>query len=454
MGDWSEDRHPRAPNGKFGAGAGTPKKAAARRTRAAKASAAKAKDGAPENLAIKATKGVSAKATARIAKARTAAKAKAAEVVAAAKLRAKELVVAAKAKAAGIKPGRTKAATKTKQREIVAKARVKAKAIVDKAKERAKAKSDALRPKPKTAGKSAGTTPTVGTPKAPARTAPAPAVKAFGPKPEDVAALVARDTRRAMISRSAPEYPDHHDPQNLLTPHQLSPEAQTAIRDHHNEVAKAYGLSDRDSGLVQAGTVETRTQAGIAGAAGLHWAHDGKIALASEVADRLQDHAGHDAAGLKVLGALSKAGNGDAIKTMFAYHVMTHEAVHGHGPSMTRVGPHVMADELTTEMAARKIVADVHGLQVHEVRGTYGQFINPTLSMLAGLSGKTMPEAVAALSAASIKFKKLSGTNLSAHDTLKQVGSDALNSLGATHPAMHAELHHYMAKTAELNSAP
>lgn len=128
-GDWSEDKHPRATDGKFGAGGGGATNPAAAKAARAKAAIAAKKAGA--------------KAKALVSGARDKAKA----VIAAAA--AKRTAAMAKAKASGRK---LTPAAKAKISSARTKAKEKAKAIVDKAKAKAAAmKSNGLTAKPKRA---------------------------------------------------------------------------------------------------------------------------------------------------------------------------------------------------------------------------------------------------------------------------------------------------------------
>jgi hypothetical protein len=268
--------------------------------------------------------------------------------------------------------------------------------------------------------------------------------------------IATEDTGRAVIAHGIVDRV-HHDP--LYNDRQLSSEAQRAVREHHNKVLAAYGLHNKDAGLIHAGTVEVRTPEGMAAGAngiaaeGLHWRHDGKIALNVDRADGMMEHSRLDSDGLLRAGH-EYFSSKSARSAIDAYRVSTHEAVHGHGPDVIKIGHETMLEEMSTEMVARKITADVHGMDIDRVQGHYGGYIDPTVKHLVRMSNPegssaAYTKAHEALAHASLEFKRKSGRQLSPAIELHEIGASALKKLGVHDPAKHMELYGHMANISE-----
>lgn len=264
----------------------------------------------------------------------------------------------------------------------------------------------------------------------------APQPKSASPKSADVHAVVAKDKHRMEFAHGAAV--EQSNAGSMLHHRQFSAEAQAAIREHHDAVLATYGLHNRDADLMLGRRVEVRTSDGMAGAIGLHWNGDGRVALDVDRADGLIAHARLNAGELKQLGGTPH----DPV--LQAYRVSTHEAVHGHGPDVQRHGPYTMLEEMSTEMVARRVVADVHGMEIHHVVGSYGRYIDPTVSKIAQLSGKTTGESHAALAHAALEFKREKSATTTPYGYLHNLGSSALRHLGVTAPEAHGELYDHM----------
>lgn len=258
--------------------------------------------------------------------------------------------------------------------------------------------------------------------------------------------MVATDPRRTVIAHDPlvhTRYPPGLVDKVKFHSSQFSPEAQQAVRDHHNAVLAMYGLSHRGAGLYQAKNVEVRTIRGMGawgggadGAVGLHYGHSGLIALDVTRADGLRNHAALNG---RELHGLAKSGD-----VMYGYHVMTHEAAHAHGPDVMRIGHHNMVEEMSTEMVARRVVADVHGIQIGQVPGAYDKYITPTIQRIKELSGARNDDAHTALASAAIKFKQGSGNQVSPSDALFGMGKSALLRLGVADSKAHQALYDHM----------
>lgn len=236
---------------------------------------------------------------------------------------------------------------------------------------------------------------------------------------------------------------------------QMSPEAQAALREHHNVVIAQYGLHNRDAGLVGAHVAEVRNSqgmgrwaGGVDGAAGLHWRADGRVALNIETADGVHSHS--SVSDTVRLGQEAHSGSREANSKIDGYHVSTHEALHGHGPEIYGFGPHLMLDEMTTEMSARRITADVHGVGVGNVRGGYDGYITPVVSKLSELSGSSHATSMRALAHASLEFKRRGG-QVDAKEGLHDVGVSALRRLGVADSDSHSAMLAHMLEISARN---
>lgn len=273
--------------------------------------------------------------------------------------------------------------------------------------------------------------------------------------------MVATDPRRATIAHDPLEHTrlpaDLVDKVKLHTA-QFSVTAQQAARDHHNAVLAMYGLHHRawvstGDNAKLTGNVEVRTTRGMGswgggndGAVGLHYDRTGLVALDIKRADGLRNHAGLNATELRTIHSRY---DDKSAEMAYGYHVMTHEAVHEHGPDVMRVGHHTMAEEMTTEMVARRVVSDVHNVHVSTLSGSYGRYIYPTIHKISELSGAREADAFDALASASIRFKQSSGNQISPSDALFGVGKNALLRLGVSDPKAHQALYDHMTKISD-----
>lgn len=270
---------------------------------------------------------------------------------------------------------------------------------------------------------------------------------------EEAHRIASTDHRLSLFNDSSA---GHADPQGNLTDRQWTPEAQRAIRDHHNTLFAAYALHDKDRGLPESHVLEVRTEQGMGGDnLGLHWHNTGRMAVPISQAQNLARYSDVDSAGFKKLGTDYMAGHQNAHDAVDAYITSTHEALHGHGPQLS-YGTHpsqraqyTMIDEFTTELAAQRIAADVHGLHVHDIDGSYQNYLHPTIAKAAELSGRDRREATQALSEAALWHKRRSDRNLDPEEAIYDVAAHAMKRLGVTNEDLHTELGDHMIGTAE-----
>jgi hypothetical protein len=282
----------------------------------------------------------------------------------------------------------------------------KAKQTVAKAKDIAKTKAaEAKTPSPPTAA------PTAASPapaplaalmanRSPVPSTPARAASTGASPAHDVA--VADSARRALISSPFVASADPRD-----SAPQWTSAAQRAIREHHDQVLATYGLHNRDASLIDGRKVGVgaKMMVGESQCYGMH-STGGEVTLWKGVADHLSEHAKLTGPQLMDVGQRALAGDKDAVRLMDSYRVSTHEALHGFGGYVMPASRNgTMFDEVSTELVARRVTADVHGIDPHRMQGSYDRWIQPTVGVVAEMSGKSHKEAFDALTAAAIAAK-------------------------------------------------
>lgn len=226
-------------------------------------------------------------------------------------------------------------------------------------------------------------------------------------------------------------------------PH-LSVEAQEGVRRDIDGTLQQYGLHHRLGDADYSASVlidhPEQTNEALRLTEGRHGElhqevtdHPGLIVLAPEQAKLFAEHARLDAGGLRNLGREALAGDEAAQNKLWASHVVTHESLHGYGPNVEHELHRPAIEELTTEMAARRITGDMHGIPSAKASPleAYGNLIDPIVTGIAKVTGKSEAEAYAALESASLKFKGLSGT-MSPDHAIHYVAEQAARELGAT----------------------
>lgn len=206
--------------------------------------------------------------------------------------------------------------------------------------------------------------------------------------------------------------------------HGLTPEAQRAVRGHFDDVVGAYGLSPRP-GAQSHELIGYSTEA-MGGAAGWHTG-SGKIAVSHEGINSLARYGGQDH---EYVGRVLAAGEHHGGFT--TYHVMVHETTHDHGPVLAGHDAHrTHVEEMTTEMSARHISAQVHGIEGHQISAGYNEMIDGSVGHVARVAGVSREAAFDALAKASIEFKS-SGTHLVDADSAhRMLAWNTLEHLGA-----------------------
>lgn len=251
-----------------------------------------------------------------------------------------------------------------------------------------------------------------------------------------VGRFVARDPRRQLRAV------DSTDTAGGRSARQFTPESQAALRGHFNDAYAKYGMTNRDAGLAAGHQIEVRDDGALAAAAALHYTQTGKVEFNFSTAANLDEHGRHDPTDL---GRKFKDEDPEAQRLVTAYRIAAHEAAHGHGPNVDYVEHGIMLEEMTTEMAARKLAADAHGLSTWDMRaaGSYHGYVSPTVSALSDATGRSRQDAHDALARAAIDFKR-GGTarmGISSKAALRKLGENALHHLGV-HDESHANAVH------------
>lgn len=221
----------------------------------------------------------------------------------------------------------------------------------------------------------------------------------------------------------------------------ISLDAQQGMRQEMSGIAKEYGLHHRLADADYADSIMV-AHPGESNPA-LRMKHEslpaqnyneltefpGLIVVSPEQTRLLAEHARLSPSELKKLGSAAVHGDAQAHEKLFASHVMNHENLHSFGPSIEQSAHRSVVEELTTEMAARRITGDMHGAPASFV-GTYDQVIDPIVDSVAKATGVPRAKAYDALERASLKFKGRSGV-INADQAIYDLVGDTLDGLGS-----------------------
>ncbi len=148
----------------------------------------------------------------------------------------------------------------------------------------------------------------------------------------------------------------------------LNPDAQLQIRAGLRRLCADYGMLDRDENSPEEGRFAYLEGEKTATALGVHTWEGGILVRADQV---------------KYAWKESQRLAGDPTrekkdKYALGFHVLTHEAVHGHSPIDKKnfKGRFRLLEEATTEMASRKINSEISGIPMAQFAkiGAYGEF--------------------------------------------------------------------------------
>lgn len=232
---------------------------------------------------------------------------------------------------------------------------------------------------------------------------------AKGAAKEESKPVVTPDLRDAIADRSALS--------GLTFDHagaaSYTPAAQAAVRGHFDAVASKYGVTKRD--LPDGGKLDVVDKRSLGGAAA-QFHDDGTIRIPTGTAQNLARHGEAD------------LGNHPAYFTdaVQSYHFVTHETMHGHGPEIPYEGHGILADELATEVTARRMTADVHGIRStasglvykdsgavggSKDLGAYAKDVGGVVNAVSRVSGLDKERAFEALERASFDVKRMPGSH-------------------------------------------
>lgn len=226
----------------------------------------------------------------------------------------------------------------------------------------------------------------------------------------------------------------------------FTPEGQRATREHLAGVAAAYGMRQRalpENHVIHvvSGTSE------MGGSAAQFHDESGHIRLQQFTAQQLTRHAEASQEELRK----GRMYDGDEIQS---YHYSTHESLHGHGPMIPYEGHGILADEIATEVTARRITADVHGLESTDIglagrggggnkHGAYNQHIYSVADVIGRASDKSSADGFKSLEHAALAMKRLDPRTefKTGHDAIHHLVELAANHAGVTDPGRRSELH-------------
>lgn len=199
----------------------------------------------------------------------------------------------------------------------------------------------------------------------------------------------------------------------------LTYEAQRTVRGHYDDLAERHGMP-RKFDQTEGHVLLTRTNEEMGGANGSRY-RNGRIEIRSEIMAYLGYHA-------QDMAFDPKSVRPEGIN---AYQVMMHETVHSHGPYMpldrNNTARHQLAEEMSTEMAARHITDSIHGLSPaeHEYTG-YGDIMRTAAYHVASVNQTHLEDAHDALSRASLDFKRRNDL-ISPDDALRYIAERAVH---------------------------
>lgn len=185
----------------------------------------------------------------------------------------------------------------------------------------------------------------------------------------------------------------------------LTARAQRYLRGELDRLVGGFGVA-RHTPSVAGDVLEVKPARRMHGSRGYYTPHDGTIAIADNV------HAG----ALEFFRDLA-AGRTPSGTAAHNFRTFVHETLHGHSPMGAGIYFHSgkVVEEVTTEVAARKIVRDAFGAKswlldlpvaAPDVARSYDEWIFGTRRIIETATGMTVAEANEALEAAAFELKK------------------------------------------------
>jgi GNAT superfamily N-acetyltransferase len=214
---------------------------------------------------------------------------------------------------------------------------------------------------------------------------------------------------------------------------------QAAVRDGLFSIAEAYGMHPRLRGAPLSGALEVmgnrtpshlRLRDGAAASMHIVGKNAGLMLVDPRTFEDFKNFLSKSPREWRALGEASEHGNREAAKHLNGVHVMNHETVHALGPEIVWDKAGEAIEELTTELASRRITSDAFDVSsANPVLSAYHEIIDPVVDTVSSAVGVTRPTAQKALEVASLRFKGLSG-KISSDKAIDFVVNDVAKTLG------------------------
>lgn len=219
---------------------------------------------------------------------------------------------------------------------------------------------------------------------------------------------------------------------------QLYPESQAQIREAFDDIVGSYGMHPSNKSSKNALKVKlTQDELANAGAQGGFYSHGtdqtGLIIIPPKQAALLRQHAALDSEQLAHLGKAAESGDEHAIDLMYSSHIATHEAIHGYGPGINPGPGRTALEELTTELAARRITADMHDLPRTsriDALMSYHAIVDSITNSVVAETGLPAESVYYAMQQAAVDFKGIRTQGVDASHAAYQYGLDLGARLG------------------------
>ena len=228
----------------------------------------------------------------------------------------------------------------------------------------------------------------------------------------------------------------------------FKPEVQKAIREEVVATLAKHGIVPTGSGVSGKGihSVTIMADSEIPGVGG-NMDAKGTMTLSHSSARNVQELSRADP---KVIGQrmdlTQKMNVTEANQVVYSGHVITHEQIHACGPQIHYYKSGIGIEEMTTEMSARYVTGQTHGVPSNRLYGGYNKMIFPVVAHIQKLSGVSGPEAFKALEHASLEWKRRPDSDTrplwqrKPQDAIDAVAKMALEHAGVKDPDKHAQL--------------
>lgn len=196
---------------------------------------------------------------------------------------------------------------------------------------------------------------------------------------------------------------------------QFAKNVQAGMRREQEDRFDALGLTQRprmpNSEKVQ---VMRQSDASELGFDAYHRTSSGEVVVSEDMAKLLTEHAKADP---KEMGRQHP--DIGYMTPVYAKHVLNHELIHGRGPEISGdEGPATIAEELATEVIARGITSQEHGLNVENTIGAYNYLYDGAVDLVRREGRASRQRAIRSLEKASTKLKQMKEEYVDGRDAL------------------------------------